>query len=343
MHWQTAVAAVLVATSSAVHVSAHVVARATSDLSRLLHYRHRDFTKQHRRDTEDVLEFIERRQSPSTASESSASAAPQSKVASTSNETVWDAQTESACNATLSALHGNASNPSGMAVCYNLPYLDQTHGVFQADLRLYRISPPTGVWAGIPSQDVSVDITYAGATVAAGTNKRRKRDHYPLSWPPIKREGTKRLGKRQTSSPQMLQVFNFVGQINSNMMSPSMSKSQLETLSMPDVILSAVSSMKGAINTTLSTKDASFVSGVFADQSSTVFASSSAAAGSAVTGPFVLPGTHLGIFPTGLIITASWTAIFVGVLSWGTMGRYQFRDHYRRRMKRGQATTFRRI
>jgi DNA-binding beta-propeller fold protein YncE len=52
---------------------------------------------------------------------------------------------------------------------------------------------------------------------------------------------------------------------------------------------------------------------------------------------FVLPGTTLGIFPVGLIITSAWTALFILAVGYGTFGRMRFRDHYRRRVARAQA------
>lgn len=49
--------------------------------------------------------------------------------------------------------------------------------------------------------------------------------------------------------------------------------------------------------------------------------------------PFVLPGTTLGIFPLGLIITCIWTGLFVFAVGYGTIERVQFRNHFRRRLQ----------
>jgi hypothetical protein len=49
---------------------------------------------------------------------------------------------------------------------------------------------------------------------------------------------------------------------------------------------------------------------------------------------FVLPGTQIKIFPTGLIITSIWTAIFGAAVGFGTFERYRFRQHYRTRISR---------
>ena len=88
------------------------------------------------------------------------------------------------------------------------------------------------------------------------------------------------------------------------------------------------------ITTQLPSKDASFVSGVFADRTRAVTApGASISAGVAAATPFVLPGTRLGIFPIGLIITSVWTFLFVGIVGYGTFGRVRFRESYRRRIK----------
>ncbi|KAL3960641.1 hypothetical protein ACCO45_005758 [Purpureocillium lilacinum] len=57
------------------------------------------------------------------------------------NATAWDAVTDAACVDALAALT-RSTNPSGNCLCYNLPSLDTATGVFEADLRLYRISAP---------------------------------------------------------------------------------------------------------------------------------------------------------------------------------------------------------
>lgn len=135
-----------------------------------------------------------------------------------SNVTEWDAQTMAACTTALETLNGKASNDAGMAVCYNLPFLDNSTGVFQADLRLYMISPPTGQFASISSQNVMVGLSYVGATVSAvnaSTLGARSEEAVSLiSWP--------RNAKRQAQAPTMIQAYAFVGQINKDLLGPSM-------------------------------------------------------------------------------------------------------------------------
>lgn len=97
-----------------------------------------------------------------------------------------------------------------------------------------------------------------------------------------------------------------------------------------------------AINTTLSSSEASFNSGVFARAAGNSTDPSSllgqpveqiAAAAKGLPTPYDLPGLALGVFPTGLIITGVWMVVFVGVVGAGTIGRMQFREQYRKAMR----------
>ncbi len=151
-----------------------------------------------------VEERLERRQSPSP---------PQMNV------TLWNEQTTAACDMSLAMLNGVASNPAGMAVCYNLPYLDNTTGVFQADLRLFMISNPTGDFSGIPAQNVSVGLQYFGASVQTiNPSDLKKRDSH--SWPSTGSDV--KVEKRAAMIPSLVQSYAFVGQINENLMTPNM-------------------------------------------------------------------------------------------------------------------------
>lgn len=93
----------------------------------------------------------------------------------------WNAETTAACSRAVGALNGRASNPSGMAVCYNVPFLDPKTGVFQAELRMFNISAQVEEWAGVPSSSISLSLRYVGATVedrptvGSSSSPKRKR------------------------------------------------------------------------------------------------------------------------------------------------------------------------
>ena len=99
----------------------------------------------------------------------------------------------------------------------------------------------------------------------------------------------------------------------------------------PAINLSATTSTDQKINTTVSATEASFVDGAFAQPAASTPLVASASASPTPTA-FVLPGVTLGIFPTGLIITSIWAVMFVTAVGLGTLGRYNFRQTYRRRV-----------
>ena len=79
-----------------------------------------------------------------------------------------NATADAACLSAVNGLQPNSTGPSGMAICYNVPYLDMASGTFQADLRMYQVAPASGMWASLPKGSISVELSYPGATVAAG-------------------------------------------------------------------------------------------------------------------------------------------------------------------------------
>lgn len=135
----------------------------------------------------------------------------------TMNTTDWNVETEAACTSALAEMNGTTSDPSGMAICYNIPTLDSQTGVFQADLRLYQIAPPTGDFAGISSDQVMVGLNYAGATVSpvnSSTFVKARSEESLISWPREKR----------ASTPTQAQAYAFVGQINKADLTTGMTK-----------------------------------------------------------------------------------------------------------------------
>lgn len=91
------------------------------------------------------------------------------------------------------------------------------------------------------------------------------------------------------------------------------------------------------MNTTLSSQEATFVAGVFAAQAAPTPVAQDKPLQTLVTlpdQPFIIPGMNILIFPIGGIITGIWAIFFCGTIAYGTFGRYQFRDDFRRRKAR---------
>lgn len=130
------------------------------------------------------------------------------------NVTEWDEMTKMACSESLTSLNGKVNNPSGMAVCYNLPFLDNSTGVFEADLRLFMVANPSGGFVNIAADKVQVGLMYDGATVTpVNASSLRRRDTASVSISYQYKKRAMHLAKRAIA-PRLIQSYAFVGQIN---------------------------------------------------------------------------------------------------------------------------------
>ncbi|KAL7948712.1 hypothetical protein V8C42DRAFT_226999 [Trichoderma barbatum] len=245
----------------------------------------------------------------------------------------WNKLANTACQERLAAIV-RTSNPSGDCICYNLPMLNVKTGMFEADLRLYRVSDPRDDFVGVPPSEIQVGVVYKGASV---TPMKPVTSGSPDSSPPV--NITKRADS-SSNAPTLLQSYMLVGQIDKDQMKNNLSIADLEALVMPTLTLSAVTSTGARISSNVSLNEAVFLVGVF---SKDVILSDFAAALQAVnllhdglkngTVAFVLPGVNIMIFPTGLVITCVW--LFIGVLAYGfgTYERIQHVTAYKRRAR----------
>lgn len=135
----------------------------------------------------------------------------------------WNTMAEAACTKSLDALKGVASNPAGLAVCYNVPQLNEATGVFQADMRLYNISKATGDFQTIPPQQVFVGLSFTGATVQAVNSSQLAMKRSPssssdlvslISWP----RGEEGPLEKRSTAPFQVQSYAFVGQVSPGLM-----------------------------------------------------------------------------------------------------------------------------
>jgi hypothetical protein len=219
MHFSTAVAGGVFLAGQAMSLSAM---KAAHNLAESIHARSFDVEAQ--MDDEAyayLLNSLDKRQGLTAAAPTSSTPAPATTPASGNaaqfNLTQWNEMTSAACSAAVSAL-SSAGNPSGMAACYNVPFLDNTTGLFESEVRLYNMSQPTGEWAGLQANAISISMAYQGAEVAqtAGLTmaKRDDEDAFDdLSYPPIK--------KRQSTMMAMI-TKSYVGRINSNLLTNGM-------------------------------------------------------------------------------------------------------------------------
>ena len=128
----------------------------------------------------------------------------------------WDDGTESACSTALIALHGVATNPSGIAACYNIQSIDALTGIFEIDLRLYRISAPMEGWLKLDPSSVGVGLTYVNAIVSATKAKKAKREDHTLPWFPAQRDEAADMYIRRSTGvpPRRLETMDFMGTVD---------------------------------------------------------------------------------------------------------------------------------
>ena len=196
-------------------VSAGVISgHGLGDVSNLFSHKRYSAYKVRRKLTDVQLShdeaYLQRRVDPAVPGAPSSSATPTdtaSKIpamivvqASAANTT-----TDAACRTKLSALNGQASNPSGLAACYNVPEYDNSTGAFQADLSMWKIAAPTGDWAAVSQDSVMVALSYPGATVASQQKKTTSAKRSSL-------EG-------RTATPIKITELTFVGMVNNGTLS----------------------------------------------------------------------------------------------------------------------------
>ncbi|KAM5354294.1 hypothetical protein ACJ41O_000944 [Fusarium nematophilum] len=244
------------------------------------------------------------------------------------NLTAWNTETNTACKSILGGLH-QSTNPSGACVCYNLPSLDLETGIFEADLRLFKVSDARGGFATVAPEDVMVGVSYNGASVM------------PVE--PNQMNGTGMTGQyasmdKRADGPQLLQTYMFVGKIDDEKMKENMTMADIEGIIMPILTLTARNSTGALIRTNVSINEAAFLTGVFSrDVVMSDFAMAQAAVDDQMAGlkngtvAFVLPGVQLMVFPIGLIITSVWLVIFVAAVGFGTYERFNYAEMYKRR------------
>jgi hypothetical protein len=136
------------------------------------------------------------------------------------NSTAWGQATHTACQSTLASLH-RSPNPSGASVCFNLPSLDADTGVFEADLRLYRVFPPSGAWAGVDQEDIDVGVGFPSAQVTSITEE----DVKGMGLVGDVRDLDKRQSRNESQAdlPELMQAYLLVGQIKQDQMQENLS------------------------------------------------------------------------------------------------------------------------
>lgn len=172
-------------------------------------------------------------------------------------DVAWNNQTDAACATALSTLNGVATNPSGMAACYNIRNFDKISGLFLADLRLFRIAAPGANWTRLLVSSETLDVSYASASITrSGSMRERnivrrslahgrivaknsylrrnimggwnktKRASTTVALPPIQEAEAKDMYLRRINGtpPKMLQGFTFTAELGGNISALTMNE-----------------------------------------------------------------------------------------------------------------------
>lgn len=237
----------------------------------------------------------------------------------------------STCTTLLSSLIPLTSptdNPSSLFACYNLFSVSTgTNTTFQADLRLYTTPslPPTGPMSGVSPSDMAILLTYPSST------------QYTVQQSTPSQSFESEDDKSNTIS--QIQHFTLSGILNPKLGVSRLNATQLLSLLIPQISIQALSStdQNTLLQTALpSTSTAFLTTGEYTQlprtevlQAATRDYAQAAIAAAESESSFTLPGQKLAIFPTGLLITASWVGIFLGVCGLGTVGKVRSRGVYR--------------
>jgi hypothetical protein len=144
-------------------------------------------------------------QSPPPAPSQSVAANLTGSDPSSIDQAQLDATISVACGAALGDVK-SVANDAGLLACYNIPFLNTNTGIFEADLRLYQLSPPRGAFVGIQSTDINVQLSYPNAAFST----------IPQNTPNARREVD--LESRQAAGQMKeLQNYLFVGQVSESL------------------------------------------------------------------------------------------------------------------------------
>jgi hypothetical protein len=217
MHFPTILTLALAASSSAGSIPSMDI---SSGLTKRSHNYNREFSR--------ALSGFERRSvksrrgpAPSNNPAAALPDTPATGPATAANLKEWNQKTAQACNTAISQLT-QASNPSGLGVCYNLPFLNKKTGVFQAELRIFNVSAPSAPWEGVSRSDISVAFGYQGATVSQANGLvQRDVDHIENEFVArlVAEEDVHELDARQSSgTPPQIKVLSYVGKIDAELL-----------------------------------------------------------------------------------------------------------------------------
>jgi hypothetical protein len=146
----------------------------------------------------------------------------------TADPAIWNTQADEKCKEAIRRLNGTASNPSGMAACYNVPFLDPNKGTFEAELRIFNVSMPTGDFVGVTANSMLVTFQYNSASLQAsdGTLPVKRSLEHTVEHAVHLQERQARPGTGGTGAfeAQELSIRKYIGMVTSGTFTPGMNQ-----------------------------------------------------------------------------------------------------------------------
>lgn len=168
---------------------------------RSLHRRHESLEELVHREAVNFLDAqLDPRQELSPRAPQAISSSPSSSSPPNLNDPATNMTVGTACLGVFADI-SNVSNAAGWAGCYNVLYLNNQTGIFEADLRLYQVSPPSGTFAGMQNTDIHLALNYPQAAISATSQQT---------------QGSQLAARQMNNNNNMnqLQQYSFVGQID---------------------------------------------------------------------------------------------------------------------------------
>ncbi|KAK2821842.1 hypothetical protein FQN49_007621 [Arthroderma sp. PD_2] len=239
------------------------------------------------------------------------------------DERRFNTTTASTC---LDALSGfkSAINPSGIAACYNVAFLNEETNVFGADVKLYAVSEANGEFKNTRWEDYDL-----------------KMDSRLIAFSGLKRIFLNSTSDSTANSPRLVMEWQYSGKVNELVQLKKLTADEHRYLLTPNMTLTTNSPSQpgNTIRAKITSDTLSYTAGYLASDGHAPYNVTTSNVKTQLKHiilaslEFELPGTRLGIFPMGLIVTGAWTGIFLIILGYGALERKRYRDFHQDRLK----------
>ncbi|KAG8526537.1 uncharacterized protein KY384_008737 [Bacidia gigantensis] len=255
----------------------------------------------------------------------------------TINLTDWDAATDIVCLSALIDGPSNVSNPSGMIPCYNIYSFDQIWGIFEVDLRIYRTAWPTGEWAEVNDQSISIGMKYEHANVTRqvvveGNGATRSEAGFERD-----SEVTRLMKRGNNFAITKFGELRLQGQLEDNMGTMFNDSAFVVAILTPDIRLSAVNHDGSKVVTNLEVRDTAFLYGVLAPPQSQKDQTSVPPTNEVDSTTYVSYGIKTNVVPITVLVAGVWAIVMLILTTFEVAVRLSARNEYRKAQKEGRA------